>query len=195
MSAATSAEILARYREGDPQAAEELFARYVSRLTLLARSRLSPRLAARTDPADIVLSAYRSFFVGAREGRFLLKRSGDLWGLLVEITMRKLYRAVRKHTAEKRSVSAETPLSAIPEDEIPCNRDPSPAEALAMTDQLESLMTTLDEFTRRVLELRLQDEKLSVIANDTGRSERTVRRALHVIQSRLRRQLETEDKG
>ncbi len=192
MSQEPSAEILERYCNGDQQAAEQLFARYVSRLTLLARSRLAPRIATRTDASDVVLSAYRSFFVGAKEGRFSLQRSGDLWRLLVEITMRKVYRAVRTHTVAKRSVASEQPLGSVPDEQTPLARDPSPEEAIAMTDQLESLMATLDDFTRRVLELRLQDEMLSAIAADTGRSERTVRRALHVVQSRLRAQMEAD---
>ena len=192
MAQETSAEILARYRGGDEQAAEELFCRYVGRLTLLARSRLSPKLASRTDPEDIVLSAYRSFFIGAREGRFLLTRSGDLWRLLVSITMHKLYRHVRKHSAEMRSVTAEQSLESTKEEQLPFARDPSPEEAIAIADELEALMSTLDAFARRVLELRLQEEQLSTIAAETGRSERTVRRTLRAIRERLAERMERE---
>ena len=32
-------------------------------------------------------SAYRSFFVGVREGRYALERGGDLWRLLVALTL------------------------------------------------------------------------------------------------------------
>ena len=62
-----TADLVTRYREGDELAAQELFARYVERLTRLARSRLSPKLSSRFDPDDVVLSAYRSFFLGARD--------------------------------------------------------------------------------------------------------------------------------
>src|SRR3990172_5568517 len=126
MAQESSAEILQRYRNGDEAAANELFCRYVGRLTLLARSRLSPKLASRTDPEDIVLSAYRSFFIGARDGRFLLARSGDLWRLLVSITMHKLYRQVREHSAEKRAVSAERTGFGAKEQGLLFSREPSP---------------------------------------------------------------------
>lgn len=53
----TSVEILERYRRGDAQAADELFARYVGRLTLLARSRLSP--ASRGGPIPKMWSSPR----------------------------------------------------------------------------------------------------------------------------------------
>ena len=76
----TSAEILKRYREGDQDASDELFSRYVGRLTLLARSRLSPALARRSDPEDVVLSAYRSFFIRARDGRLTLEHGAICGG-------------------------------------------------------------------------------------------------------------------
>lgn len=188
----TSAEILSRYRGGDEQAAEELFCRYVGRLTLLARSRLSSKLASRTDPEDVVFSAYRSFFIGAREGRFLLKRSGDLWRLLVSITMHKLYRQVRKHSAEMRSVTAEQSLIVTEDEQLPFSREPCPEEAIAFAEELEAFMSTLDTLARRVLELRLQEEQLSTIAAETGRSERTVRRTLRAIRERLAERMERE---
>jgi len=192
MAQESSAEILQRYRNGDEAAANELFCRYVGRLTLLARSRLSPKLASRTDPEDIVLSAYRSFFIGARDGRFLLARSGDLWRLLVSITMHKLYRQVREHSAEKRAVSAERTGFGAKEQGLLFSREPSPEEAIAVADELEALMSTLDTFARRVLELRLQEQELSAIAAETGRSDRTVRRTLRTIREQLAQRLERE---
>ncbi len=190
MTEGESAEILTRYRGGDETAADELFRRYVERLTLLARARLSPKLASRTDPDDIVMSAYRSFFIGAREGRFALKRSGDLWRLLVSITMHKLYRQVRRHRAEMRSVTAEQSLETVPQEQLPLSKEPTPEEAIALADELEAVMSTLDAFARRVFELRLQEEPIPAIAAETGRSERTVRRTIQKIQDRLAHRLE-----
>lgn len=185
----TSAELLAQYRDGDERAAEELFRRYVTRLTYLARTRLTPKLATRVDPGDIVLSAYRSFFVGARNGRFALRRSGDLWRLLVTITLRKVYHQARRHRAASRDLAAEQPLTAADLEQLSAQRDPSPEEALAIADELQKCMAALDSYSRRVLELRLQDESLAAIAAETGRSERTVRRALAAIETQLTEQL------
>ncbi len=55
---------------------------------------------------------------------------------------------------------------------------PSPEEALALADELERAFAQLDPFGRRVLELRLQGTPIEAIAEDTGRAERSVRRAL-----------------
>ncbi|MGE3314368.1 MAG: RNA polymerase sigma factor [Planctomycetaceae bacterium] len=181
----TSAELLARYRNGDDAAARDLFERYTERLTLLARSRLSSRLAARTDPEDVVLSAWRSFFVAARAGRYSLRRSGELWNLLASIAMHKLYRQVRKHGAEKRSIGLEHPANLNELRAGDPRIEPSAEEAVALADELELVMSTLDEFARRVLEMRLQGESHGTIAEATARSERTIRRTLGQIREAL----------
>ena len=107
-----SVELLAKYQQGSEEAATELFRRYVSRLTVLARAKMGRKIARRFDAEDAVLSAYRSFFVRSRNGQFTLNRSGDLWRLLVGIVLKKLYRQVAHHTADKRSVDREQPLPA-----------------------------------------------------------------------------------
>src|SRR6202022_1988105 len=102
-----SGNLVARWRAGDQQAAAELFQRYADRLIALARSRLSARLARTVDPEDVVHSAYRSFFADPRAGRYDLERGGDLWRLLVAITLHKLYHQVDRSKAAKRNVDRE----------------------------------------------------------------------------------------
>ncbi len=114
----TSAELLARFQDGDDRAAEEIFERYIDRLTRLARSRLSPKLAHRLDAEDVVMSAWRSFFVAAGAGRFSLKRSGDLWRLLVSITLHKLYRQAREAYRRKADGGWRMLLGSIEHDAI-----------------------------------------------------------------------------
>jgi RNA polymerase sigma factor (sigma-70 family) len=195
----SSLVLLDRFRAGDHSAAEALFARYFERLTLLARSRLSSRLASRTDPEDIVQSVYRSFFIRAREGRYVLGRGGDLWRLLASITRHKLLRQVRHQTADRRSIDRECPLDRV--DEVRAlgrEEDPTPEEAVDLADDLERAFTHLDAFGRRVLELRLQGSEISAIAEETGRSERSVRRALSRVRELLTERFELlgqEDTG
>src|SRR5262245_4998306 len=140
----TSLVLLERFRSGDDRAADELFLRYFERLTALARSRLSPRLARRTDPEDIVLSVYRSFFVQAREGRYALGRGGDLWRLLAAITKHKLLRQVRRQNADCRSVDVEFSLDQV-DQTILCERQPvpTPEDAAELADELERVLSHL----------------------------------------------------
>lgn len=183
-----SRRLIEKFRSGDERAADEMFRRYVSRLTVFARSRLSPRIRRRIDPEDVVLSAYRSFFLRARDGKLSLRRSGDLWRLLVAITLNKVRHQAARHRAEKRSVDREQGLEGrdLPVD---AERQPSPLEGLIVAEELERLMGQLAPLKRQVLELRLLDEPIAQIALKTGRCERTVRRLLADLQKLLEERL------
>ena len=184
-----SIHLMARWQNGDQQAANELFRRYADRLVSLARSRLSAKLARRVDPEDVVQSAYRSFFADARAGRYDLQRGGDLWRLLVAITLHKLQDQVAHHTAEKRTIESEQSFGN--EDSLfylqghVLSREPSPLEAVALVDEMEQLMRGLDPAQRRMLEMRLQGYNLDEIAADAHCSERTVIRVLQRIKGQL----------
>jgi DNA-directed RNA polymerase specialized sigma24 family protein len=140
----------------------------------------------------VVQSAYRSFFTGARAGRYSLRRSGDLWRLLAAITLHKVQRQVEHHTAGKRAAGRKLPLaeesgSFGPPDEA-LAREPTPEEAAALTDTLERMFRGLEPLQRRMVELRLQGCALDEIAADVQRSERTVRRLLELMKLRLRQE-------
>lgn len=133
------------------------------------------------------MSAYRSFFISAKAGRFWIRESGDLWALLTKITLRKLYRSAAHHSAEMRSVHREIPLPSVNEPTawILCEQ-PRIEDAVALADEVESVLRSLPEQQRRVLELRLQGELLADIAEEIGISERTVRRIVTDLEQRLR---------
>ena len=192
MSDQISRELLVRIEHGDDRAAQELFDRYVYRLIGLARKRLSNKLARRVDPEDIVQSAYRSFFARAAEGRFEVSHTGDLWRLLVAITLHKLRSKAKFHLAQKRNLRREDTVLAcegthgvFPERVA---ADPTPDEAVALTEKIERIMSGLTSVECRMLELRLQSYTFEEIAEQVDRSERTVRRLM----SRMRLQLEQE---
>lgn len=190
----TSAQLLARYRAGEAAAADEIFQRYLERLTRLARARLSRRLASRTDADDVVQSAWRSFFIGVREDRFALQRSGDLWRLMVSIMMHKLYRQVRHHQTESRSVNREQVLNAGNDREfLIADRQPHPEEAVALAELVEACLTEFDAMERQIFERRLQGETIEEIARELKCSERTIRRRLGEVQAVVARQLEQSD--
>ncbi|MBL8797794.1 MAG: sigma-70 family RNA polymerase sigma factor [Planctomycetia bacterium] len=182
-------DLIERWRNGDQQAATELFERYARQLIGLAASRLSTRVAQRVDPEDVVHSAYRSFFAAAQAGRYDLERGGDLWSLLVSITLHKLHHQVRWNSAAKRAVGRERPLDA---ERGPHGlsaqllaRQPSPIEAVALADEVEQLLQGLDASERQIFELRLQGHNLEEIATAAGRSERTICRVLERIKLQL----------
>ena len=186
-----SIELIARWQSGEQTAADEIFHRYSSRLINLVRGHLSSKLTSRFDAEDVVQSAYRSFFVGARDGRFLLENSGDLWRLLVGIAMHKMQHQVERHTAGKRNVDREANLQ--PEGAAPAipamfpGREATPSEALVLADVVENIVGQLTALESRMFELRLEGYTLDEIAIDTKRSQRTVRRVMDRIKQYVNR--------
>ena len=182
-----SANLLDRWRTGDEDAAEDLFQRYSERLISLVRAHLSEKFAARLDAEDVVQSAFRSFFRGSREGRYLLAHSGDLWRLLVAIAQHKLQHQAHKHTAAKRSVARE---SATVHSGAHAGKGdasvPSPNDALSVAEAIESICARLRPIEQRMFELRLEAYTLDEIALDTQRSQRTVRRVMDRIKTMVR---------
>jgi len=172
---ADSADLLALLHSGDEEAARAIFEQYAERLTRLARSRLSASLAARVDAEDIVQSAWRSFFTAARAGQFQVEHGGDLWRLLVEVTLHKLYRQAARHQAQLRSVRRE---QALGDSAAAAAVEPTPAEAAAAADELDAVMRQLPPRGRQALALRLEGYEHAEIAEQLGCHERTVRRDL-----------------
>jgi RNA polymerase sigma-70 factor (ECF subfamily) len=186
-----SGDLVARWRQGDQQAAAQLFHRYAERLIVLARSHLTPKLAQRVDPEDVVQSVYRSFFAETRAGRYEFDRGGDLWHLLVAITHHKLYDQVKHNTRQKRAVAREQNLgkngSFYGLETTLLAREPTPLEAAALSDTIEQLMRHLKPMHRNVFELRLKGYSTDEIAAELQFSERMVRYVLEWIEQELRR--------
>lgn len=65
--------LLARLREGDEGAAELVFGQFAHRFLGLAARKLDLVIRAKVEPADIVQSVFRSFFVRQQDGQFALK--------------------------------------------------------------------------------------------------------------------------
>ncbi|WP_145387524.1 RNA polymerase sigma factor [Stieleria neptunia] len=181
--------LLDRWKAGDESAAEEIFTRYMNRLAGLARSRLSEKMQRRVDAEDVIQSVYRSFFRHAKDDRYELKRSGDLWRLLAAITVNKTMGQVEFHQAAKRAIDGERDWS---EDEnasvispFAIAREPTVEEAVALNDEIEAFMKTLEPLERKVLEMRLQDRSTEKIADEVEYSPRTVRRILDRVKETL----------
>lgn len=176
-------DLLDAWLAGNEAAARVLVDRYLVRLTALARARLSRRLARRLDPEDIVLSAWRSFFVAARNGRVATAADDELWPLLVTFTLRKVSRQATRQQAKRRSIAREAPGSFDALVEHAAAHDPSPPEAAAVADEVEAVIAALTGTPREVFVRRLRGEDCSQIARELGCTDRTVRRAMERIRS------------
>lgn len=202
MSDQTSLNLLARWRDGDERAATEIYERYVGRLMVLARDKLSAGVQRRVSAEDVVQSVCRSFFRVSTQGRYVCERSGDLWNLLSKITLNKVRQQIKFHSAQKRTYLRESEIADI-DDADSTNwhpqalaREPTPAEAAGLLEELEFVLSGLEPVHREILERRLQGAEIEEIATETSRSERTVRRVLEIARTKLeKRLLETNGNG
>jgi len=187
----SSVELVVAWKAGDETAAERLFHRYFARLHGLVHSHLSEQMAARLDADDVLQSAFRSFFHGARGGRYVLERSGDLWRLLAAIAVHKLRHVQKRHSAGKRACAREQPLELVGEalegDVAWLAREPTPEDAALLADEIKQLLRPLNDEQRRMVELRLEGFSLDEIAQEVHRSQRTVRRTMEQVKQNLER--------
>lgn len=180
--------LLQRWKNGDHAAATEIFNRFACRLVALARTRMDESLQSRLDPSDVVQSAYGSFFRRAAEGAFEIDDGGDLWQLLATITVNKLRKKYRFHTAQKRSIHQEAGQSEQSrqwEAIQTAVTEPTPHEALTLIEMLDDLLETLDVPQRQIVEMRLAGWNVADIAMHSARTERTVRRVVNLFGKRL----------
>ena len=189
--AETIASLLQRCRGGDEQAAVQLFHAYALRLTQLAEQHLSQKLSSRLDGDDVVQSVFRTFFRRSADGEFQIDSSGQLWRLLVKITLAKVRTESRQQTAQKR-----TPLAEVADGPFwlaeALAREPSPEEAVALLDQIEALLRGLQPQFGVVLEMRLHGYSVADIATHLSLSRQAIYRMLDLLQRRLRRDIPSD---
>lgn len=177
-------------RTGDPLIVQDFCQQYGALLQQLADRHLSEGLRRRVEAEDVVQSAYRTFLRRAQAGEFQLADSEGLWRLLCAITLTKVRELARFHRRKRRGFDQEVPLIASPAGSTetpldPVDPGPSPAEAAEFADQFQQLMASLDEEERCFVDLKLQQCTNLEVAARLGCSERTVRRILKRVQSRL----------
>lgn len=189
--------LMERLKAGEDDAARVVFERFATRLVGLARKSLDGRLLQKVDPEDVVQSAYKSFFLGQRDGGWEFGGWDGLWGMLTLITLRKCAHRAEYFRAGKRDVRREmapaTDSSGGGVDSFALDRDPQPEEAALLVETVEGLFRSLaDGDERAILELSLQGFSTAEIAEQTGRAERSVRRLRERLGKRLER-MQTEE--
>ena len=145
-----------RLKQGDPASAEEIWKRYYERLVRLARRTVAGERRV-ADEEDIVLSAFNSFFRGAKQERFpRLEDQHDLWQLLLMLTVRKIADQVRREGRQKRGSGLVRGESAFcgrrgepaGDNRLVLGKEPSPELSVEVADQLEYLLGRLEETAR-----------------------------------------------
>jgi len=192
-------------KTGDALAAQRLWEVYFQRMVGLARRKLEGAARVVADEEDVALSAFKSFCLGAQEGRFTqLLDSENLWPLLMAITANKSVDLIRGQNRQKRggtgrpdntqeapSTSGEEPggqRNAKPQpvslSEL-ISREPTPEFAAELSDQLHSLLLRLDATgdpdLKQIALLKLEGYKTNEIASKIGCVGRSVERKTQLI--------------
>lgn len=180
-------EMIAGLILGNEDSYRVFWDRYGNRLNGIARKYMPRGLERRMEPADLVQSVCKSFFRRASEGELQLTDADSLWGLLCAITLNKMRMNQRFHLAQKRSLSREQDVSWSEDCPQPfaLARDPRPDAAVVFEDEFDQVMSKLDEQERQIVQLRMEGHTNSEAAQEIGCSERTVRRMLVRIRSKL----------
>src|SRR5262249_40820374 len=147
------AALMEQLRSGEDEAAREVFRRFARQLVGLARRRVAQALAHHVDPEDVVQSAFKSFFVRQREGKFRVASWNSLWGLLTLIPLRKWVDRVEYLRAERRDVGREVRAAGW---QLAPDREPRPQEAAILAETIDQLWRAADADERPVLELSLE---------------------------------------
>src|SRR5262249_4334117 len=155
-----------RFHSDEDAAAHDVYRRYARQLLAITRRQFEARFAHRIDPEDVVLSAFKSFFIRHRKGELRVGDWDNLWALLRLITRRKCADRVEYLRAQRRDVDREVCDSDGVEQlwQMAVDREPSPQEVAILAETVECLFQATEDDERPVLELSLQGYTASEIA-------------------------------
>jgi DNA-directed RNA polymerase specialized sigma24 family protein len=175
------------FKQGDSDAVRLAWERYFKRLVGLAHSVLHGSPHRLADEEDVALSAFKSFYFRAQQGKFPnLEDRDDVWNLLMTITVRKALRLRRREGRENQHRGPELA------DSDGVARDPSPELVALVKDQLQRLMNMLNDQQLQTIALsKMEGYTNEQIGEQLGRSVATVERKLQLIRRIWSRELPT----
>ena len=165
----TTQALIARARQGDRHAFDELAERHRARLLAFIRTRLGEDLRRHAEPEDILQEAYLKGFKSLDRFEWRGERSFFAWlATIAEYVIRELGRSYK--------------LPAVPLDREPVDQAPSPSRAARREERfmkLEDAVAGLSEDHRSVIRLsRIEGLDISEIASRMDRSPGAVRHLL-----------------
>ncbi len=184
--------LVARAKDGDSDAVNDLYLLYEKRLKGAARKKLGPRLRVKMESVDLIQSVWKDCLSDMEGFEYRGPDSFIHW-LLNRIT-RKVQSKGRFFAAEKRNPEREKRIagkdSLSKGARLPPAPDPTPSSAAIKNENLERLMRLLDHLPdsqRLALVLRMRDKlEFDEIGKAMGRSPAAARklysRALNRIQ-------------
>lgn len=178
----TDLTLLKRFERGDDDAATILYQRYVRRLLALVRKKTSDEFAARFDAEDVIQSVFRTFFRRAKSGGYTVPESGELWQLLLVLSLNKICDLAVYHRAQKRDIRVTTAATPSLADQ---GLDDGGLAISILKMTIEDTLGDLMPVQREIITDRINGFEVAEIAARVGRSKRTVERTLQRFRQRL----------
>jgi DNA-directed RNA polymerase specialized sigma24 family protein len=183
---------VSQLKDGDPQAAQQLWDTYFLRMVKVARSKLHGALGRMADEEDVALSAFKSFCRGTRDGRFKqLPEHEDPWPLLLALTTNKAIDLLRHERRVKRcgrgpqydpamgpesAAAVDLALSQL------IGREPDPQAAFQSAEESQDILDRFSDTILRAIALwKMEGFTTEEIACKLGCTTRTVERKLQLI--------------
>jgi RNA polymerase sigma-70 factor (ECF subfamily) len=190
MSEESFADLIARVRGGDEQAAADLVRRYEPEIRREVRFLLrDPFLRRSFDSMDVCQSVLGSFFLRAALGEYDINRPEDLIRLLISMTRNKVVDATRRQRAQRRDHRRSTSLDAVDL----AAQTPSPSQVVEGREMLAAFRERLSQEERQLADLRAAGREWADIAGDLGGTAEARRKQLTRAISRVSRELGLED--
>ncbi|MEZ6121879.1 MAG: ECF-type sigma factor [Planctomycetaceae bacterium] len=180
-------------QEGDEYAAVKLWEHFYTRLVGTIRSRISGVARRVSDEDDVANDAFEQCFRGIRDGRYPdLRDRNSLWGLLLDVSEKRLINVNRDLTRQKRGSGNVRGESFFYHSDNPQRRgiehvagpEPTPEFAVSVAEQSARLLDCLDEIQRKIALLKLAGHTNHDISKELQISVSTVERKLSLIRSK-----------
>jgi DNA-directed RNA polymerase specialized sigma24 family protein len=183
---------VAQLRDGDPQAAQQLWNTYFLRMVKVARCKLHKSPGRMADEEDVALSAFKSFCRGAQDGRFpQLQEQADPWPLLLALTTHKAIDLVRYERRVKRGGPGQQTARPASFSEAPAverglsqlvGKEPDPQVAVEVAEECQDILDRLSDTILRAIALwKVEGFTTEEIAAKLGCTTRTIERKLQLI--------------
>ncbi len=188
--------LIRKVEAGDAESASELWNFCFSRLQSYCRRKLPGNLRRILDEEDVALSAFKSFCLGAQDGKFgPIDGRDEFWKLLYCIAARKAGVSLRYQQAIKRGGGQVTGESAFlvtnpsqhgesvprPIEQV-AESNVSPVSIEAFLTDCEELFELLDTDELRIIAMmRVEGYAVEEIAERIGCAKRSVERRLNLI--------------
>jgi DNA-directed RNA polymerase specialized sigma24 family protein len=189
-----TADLIARLRSGDAQAAAEFVRHYEPAIRLRIRVWLrmqDARLRRVFDSVDICQSVMASFFVRATAGQLDLDQPEKVVGLLVQMARHKLAHQIQKQQAQRRDIRR---VQGVPSHELDvAGSDPSPSEWCAGQELLQEIQKRLSPEERRLADRRAEGRDWAAISAEVGGTPDGLRMQLSRAVDRISAQLGLDD--